>query len=795
MSLATYRAKRDFRLTREPRGRARGRRGTLVFIVQKHSARSLHYDFRLEHGGVLWSWAVPKGPSLDPGIRRLAVEVEDHPIEYGDFEGEIPNGQYGAGTVEIWDRGTWTPEGDPAAGHRDGKLHFSLDGGKLSGRFALVRTRANPANKPGKATWLLIKRNDGRVQRAGDEPAGRKARMPAMMSPMLATLVARAPEGDDWIHEIKYDGYRMLARVDRGRARLLSRNGRDWTRHFPGVVRDLAALEVDRAWLDGEIVVVEAEGRTNFQALQNALTGDGSREIAYFAFDLPYLDGVDLRDVPLVERKRLLRGVVGAGIGDIRVGPEVRGGGAEFHRQACALRLEGLVAKRADSPYAAGRRSRDWVKVKCTRRQAMVIGGYTEPQGSRPGFGALLLGTYDRGELRYAGKVGTGFGDRALRDICRQLVRREQAKPPFVDPPPGHDARGAHWVRPDLVAEVSFTEWSAGGALRHPSFVGLRLDKEAIDVTRQKPAATPVPRRRTRAAAGDAAGVGLSHPDKVYFPEAGITKRELAQYYVEVASRLVPHVADRPLSLVRCPDGWQGQCFYQKHANRSVHAAVARVAVPESGGAANYFAANSAAALAGLVQWGVIELHPWAARTRNLDRPDRLIFDLDPDEKLRWPDVVAAVNLLRTLLEELGLRGYPKTTGGKGLHVVLPVRPTLTWEDAKAFTRAVADFLARTFPDRFIATAAKNRRDGRIFIDYLRNARGATAVAPYAVRARRNAPVATPVAWPELIDDVRFDHFNLRNVRERLARQRHDPWADFFTTRQTITVAIRRRFG
>ena len=870
MALETYRAKRNFHRTPEPAGRkGRAKATGRSFVVQKHAASHLHYDFRLEQDGVLLSWAVPKGPSLDPADKRLAMHVEDHPIEYGGFEGVIPKGEYGGGTVMVWDRGTWNPEGDPVAGYKKGELKFTLDGEKLKGGFVLVRTRGSKyGGKSGDKAWLLIKEkdayarpNDGAIVdtapdsvvtgRSIDEIASAKkhvwrsklsvnanvragaivsptartrgvqadtasvagakrAAMPASMAPVLATLVERAPAGDDWINEIKYDGYRMVCRIDGGRARLISRNGNDWTKTFPGIAKDLARLPVRQAWIDGEVVVLDTEGRSSFQALQNALTGASTRGLAFFVFDIMYRDGYDLRGAVLTERKRILREIVGNGIGTVRIGPELRGGGEAFFDQACKLGLEGAVCKKADSRYPGGTRSRDWVKVKCTQRQEMVIGGYTDPQGSREGFGALLLGYYDDGKLRYSGKVGTGFDDEFLRKLLPELRKREQPEPAFVNAPRGYAAKGAHWIRPDLVGEVSFTEWSNDGALRHPSFVGLRADKKAEDVVREKPvtaaarpsapAAAPSRSRgaKTKAAskAGDLiAGVALSHPEKPYFPEAGLTKGDLARYYVEVAPRLLPHIEGRPLSLVRCPDGWSGQCFYQKHAAGAVNKAVPRVEVRESKGKAVYLGADSATALAGLVQWGVIELHPWGSRTPRLDRPDRIIFDFDPDEKLAWKELVIAVGLLRSLLEEMKLVGFLKTTGGKGLHVVLPIRPTLTWEDAKSFSKAVADFLARTFPDRFIATLAKEKRKGKIFIDYLRNAEGATAIAPYAVRARANAPVATPIEWSELERDVRFDYFNIRNVPERLARGHADPWQKFAMTRQTITAAMKKRLA
>ncbi len=840
MTLEVYRKKRDFKRTPEPAPKQVQSDSGRSFVVQKHRASHLHYDFRLEYDGVLWSWAIPKGPSLDPADKRLAMQTEDHPVEYGGFEGVIPAGEYGGGTVMVWDRGTWTPQGDPTAGRAKGNLKFTLDGEKLRGGFALVRTRSD---KYGKESWLLIKEKDDDARpgysiveeapdsalsgrdldaiasarahvwrsklsvkenvKAGAVARGRKAAMPATLAPMLATLVDEAPAGEDWLHEVKYDGYRFLVRLERKRARLISRNGKEWTASFPGIVKELATLPAKQAWLDGELVVLDSQGRSTFQGLQNALSGGRARNLAFFVFDLLYRDGHDLRGLPLTARKAALRELVGEGSKSLQIGPEVRGGGPEFFRQACALGLEGIVSKRADATYASGARTRDWLKIKCVRRQEMVIGGYTDPQGSRTGFGALLLGVYDGKALRYAGKVGTGFDDRTLRGLTPELVQREQATPPFVNPPRGYAAKGAHWIRPELVAEVAFTEWSADGALRHPSFQGLRMDKKAGEVVREQAIPTakaPAAKARggaKRAAADDLveiAGIRLSHPEKMYFPEVSITKGDLAAYYAGVADWIVPHLAGRPLSLVRCPDGWSGECFYQKHAAKAVNAAVRRVEAPESGGTATYLSADSAAALTALVQWGVIEMHPWGSRTPRLDRPDRLIFDFDPDDDLAYGDLVAAVQLLRTLLSEIGLAGFLKTTGGKGLHVVLPIRATLTWEDAKSFTKSVADFMVRTFPDRFTATLSKERRKGRIFIDFLRNAEGATAIAPYAVRSRRNAPVAMPIAWDELERDLRFDHFNLRNACERLATQKRDPWRDFLDTKQTITVAMRRKF-
>ena len=862
MSLEQYRRKRDVGISPEPRGGrvAKGRHHRLAFVIQKHAASTLHYDFRLELDGVLLSWAVPKGPSLDPKDKRLAMHVEDHPLEYGEFEGAIPEKQYGGGTVMLWDRGTWMPEGDPRAAYTKGHLKFELDGAKLHGRWNLIRAGVGKYGGNGKQAWLLIKEKDAYAQSNGVAPivisapdsvatgrsldeiakarknvwqsnlsvkanmkagavklvqrpkatdtraqppgARRAAALPALISPALTTLVDQAPVGEQWLSEIKYDGYRMVARIERGKARLYSRNGKEWTDAFGSVADALAALPVKSAWIDGEVCALDAQGRTSFQALQNALATPGAA-LTFFAFDVVYRDGYDLRKVPLTQRKAILREIIGKGRDVVRLGPEVVGAGDEFFRKACALGLEGTVCKRIDSRYGDGLRTRDWVKVKCTKRQEMVIGGYTEPQGGRKGFGALLLGVNEGGKLRYAGKVGTGFDANALDTIYPMLRKIERDTPAFSNPPRGYQAKGAHWVEPELVGEVAFTEWSADGALRHPSFQGLRPDKKAQEVRREeslrsRTSATAKPAMAADSAKTSAgvtvAGVALSHPDKLYFPEAQITKRDIAEYYEFVSEWLLPHTTKRPLSLVRCPDGWNGQCFYQKHADRSVNAAVARIEVPEGNGTATYMGASTARALVSLVQWGVIEMHPWGSRQPRLDRPDELIFDFDPDQGQDWISVKTAVGLLRTLLEEIELRSFLKTTGGKGLHVVVPIKPTLSWDDAKGFTRAVAEFMVATFPDRFTATVAKAKRKDRIFVDYLRNTEGATAVAPYSVRARRNAPVATPIFWEELAKDIRFDYFNVRNIRDRLNKG-GDPWAEFKSTKQSITQSAAQRVG
>jgi bifunctional non-homologous end joining protein LigD len=869
VALEQYHRKRNFRTTPEPRGKAgRSRRRDLSFVIQKHHASRLHYDFRLELNGVLLSWAVPKGPSLDPGVKRLAMHVEDHPVEYGEFEGVIPPKQYGSGTVLLWDRGTWRPKEDPATGYRKGRLKFELNGRKLRGGWMLVRSHGRKHGEGnGDKAWLLFKEKDdharpsaeasivenepasvasgrtieeiaddadrvwrsnksvaanvkaGAIRRrkgkprqdAARVPGARAAGIPRFVAPALATLVKESPDGADWVHEIKLDGYRMMCRVEDGEVRMYSRNRNDWTSRFPAIVRALARLPVKSAWIDGEVVALQSNGVSSFQALQNALSSPHAPGLHLYAFDLPYLDGHDLRHAPLVERKRVLEQLLAGAPDLVRYNPHIEGSGHDFYEEGCRLKLEGVIAKLGGSPYLSGR-SRAWLKVKCVQRQEMVIGGYTDPEGARTGLGALMLGVYEPGgRLRYSGKVGTGFNESTLKDLRRRLRELERDSAPFYNPPKGWEARGAHWVRPVLVGEVAFTEWTNEGTLRHPSFQGLRLDKKPRDVVREKPAALPdesgkkalkeaaVSRPPARAKHGreiELGGVRLTNPDKPLYPESGYTKRDLARYYQAVATWILPHLEQRPLALVRCPNGWQKQCFFQKNAGDSTSGALERVKVQTSEGPASYMMANSAEALAALVQMGVLEIHPWGSTGRRQGCPDRIIFDIDPGENVEWKEVAEAARAVNSLLEGLGLRAFLKTTGGKGLHVVVPILPKLPWDEIKGFSKAIAEVFARTFPDRFTANMAKARRRGKIFIDYLRNGEGATAVCAYSTRARARAPVAMPIAWEELAKkDIRFDHFHIGNVPQRLGRLKRDPWDGFFDVRQGVTQAMLKKVG
>jgi len=842
MGLEKYWQKRDFKKTPEPRGEVVRPGKQLSYFIQEHHASRLHYDFRLELDGTLKSWAVPKGPSLNPADKRLAVHVEDHPLSYGTFEGDIPKGQYGGGHVKLWDRGTWEPIGDPRQGYAKGDLKFHLDGRKLHGKWALVRMGRQEGKQE---NWLLIKENDDearqgdeahititRPESVADQPKGSKKKtsetrsgtdkktakrtarnirardivgavssvMPEMISPQLATLSEHAPSGDDWLSEVKFDGYRAVSRIEDGEARIYTRAGNDWTGKWKAIAEALGDLPVENAWLDGEVVAIEGDGKISFQALQNMMREGKNAQLAYYVFDLMYLNGFDLTAVPLIERKRLLKEVmdhVPEG-GPLIFSDHITGGAQDVFEHACMHGMEGIVVKRADGAYLQSR-GRSWLKVKCMQRQEFVVAGYTDPAGSREEFGALLVGVYDdQQRLQYCGKVGTGFGGGLLRDIARKFKALEQDKPAFHNPPVGSEARGAHWLKPELVAEVNFAQWTNAGNIRHASFIGLRADKPAREIMRERALSNKElakteqevaakPKTKGKAGRANIAGIEISHPDKILFPRVGVTKLALAEYYESVGDWILPHLQDRPLTLVRCPQGDGHKCFFQKHVNETVTEAIERVEVPEEKGTDIYMMANSLAAVVGLVQMGVLELHTWGSKEGNLTKPDRMIFDLDPAEGLGWEAVVEGAKLVRGLLDEIGLRSFLKTTGGKGLHIVVPLKPERTWDEVKPFSKAIAEHLAHTLPDRYTSNMAKNKRGGKIFIDYLRNGQGATAVAAFSTRAKPEATVSVPIFWEELDEGVRADTFTVRNLQQRLSKLKDDPWKDYWKLRQEIT--------
>ena len=858
MSLREYRRKRDFQKTPEPAGKARLRHQQRRFVVQKHAARNLHYDFRLELDGVLKSWAVPKGPTAQPKAKSLAVEVEDHPLDYADFEGIIPRGQYGGGTVMVWDRGTWNPEGDAASDLRRGKLNFSLQGKKLHGRWTLVRM-AGREDDDGRKNWLLIKRTDegarskrgraeldrsvisgrsmdeiaadpdsvwqsGRAEPSASAPGPRRSRsrtprrakrraprvadlpgarprpLPEKIEPHLATLVAQVPDTDAWLHEMKYDGYRILARIDGSQVDLLTRRGNNWTDRFPAVAQAVAELGLSAAFLDGEVVALDEQGRTDFQRLQNwmqrTVAGGGPRDdrsLVYFVFDAPYLEGYDLRQAPLADRKAALAKILPAEdqSGPVRYSDHVRGRGAEVIQLACQSGMEGIISKRADSPYAAGR-SACWVKTKCLQRQEFVIGGYTQPSGSRTGFGSLLLGYYRKGQLRYAGHVGTGFTRQSLTDLTARLEALRTGRPAFENPPRSMPRQRATWVEPKLVAEVEFAEWTEDGVLRQPSFKGLREDKPASQITVERPARlrqqeTPMKDDAASADESRVAGIALTHPDRVLYPDLKLTKLGLAQFYESIAEWVVPHLANRPLTLLRCPEGLAGSCFFQKHLAEKLPPALRNVSIREKSATRQYVVLDDLPGLIALVQRGALELHPWPAPADDLEHPDRLVIDLDPGEGVPWKAVVEAAREVRDYLAALELTSFVRTTGGKGLHVVVPLSARATWEEHKQFAAALADTLVARVPQRYIASMKKALRGGKIFVDYLRNQRSATSIASYSSRARAGAPVATPLSWKELSPRLKPERFTVETLPKRLATLSADPWDGFFTLRQSLT--------
>lgn len=845
-----YRDKRRLDATPEPApaGRRRRRGAAPVFVVQLHHARRRHYDFRLEIDGALKSWAVPKGPSLRPADKRLAVEVEDHPLDYADFAGEIPKGHYGAGHVAIFDRGTWTPDGDAVEALSAGKLEFELHGERLGGRWKLVRTRP----RGGKPQWLLMKAADAhaadleaddlldapavrprspRTAATGGSPGAARARnagrgnaawakralaLPgaarlaadvAEIAPQLATARGAPPTGSDWLHEVKWDGYRMLARLRGGAAALRSRNGLDWTGDFPAIVAALEALPVADADLDGELIALDGRGRSDFGALQAAIRRGRTVGLRYVLFDLPTLAGVDLRATPLRERKALLRALLETA-GDPRLvySSHGVGNGRQAFDASAQAGLEGIISKRADAGYAS-RRTDDWLKLRHHRGEDYVVVGYTAPRGSRTGFGALLLACReDDGALRYVGRVGSGFDEATLRELHGRLETLATGQP-AVDLP-AHTPlreRDVTWVRPEVMVEVAFRGWGREGLLRQASFLRVRDDKAPVTATRARaPSRTPAraqqrgrARRQVagstarRAAAARAPSSSRSAPaprissaDRIVYAGAGIRKGDVADYYRAVAEWMLPGIAGRPLSLLRCPDGVGGECFFQKHFAESLGAHVDAVALAEKGGGrARYIAVHDAAGLLELVQMNALEFHPWGATVADLEHPDVLAFDLDPGPGVGWDAMLAAAREVRDRLADVGLQSFARLTGGKGVHVVLPIAPAHGWDQAKGFCEAFAKTMAQVAPKRFVANASKAQRRGRIFIDWLRNGRGATSVASWSLRARPGAGVAMPVRWNELGRSGGGDHYDLAAARIRAARLKSDPWAGWAQAR------------
>ena len=833
-ALAQYKKKRNFAVTPEPAEGGTPGVEALQYVIQKHWASRLHYDLRLELDGTMKSWAVPKGPSYDPADKRMAVQVEDHPISYNTFEGQIPPRQYGAGRVIIWDRGYWVPVGDPREGYRKGKLKFAIHGHKLQGHWTLVRMHGRGDEK--QPPWLLIKEHDG-LERPASEfsvvdempdsvataapvappgagtraaaaqqppaPARRapRAALPAQLSPQLATLVDGPPaDTSGWIWELKFDGYRLLARVERGKARLFTRNGNDWTAKMPGLAAAIAGLPLKSGWIDGEVLVPDAHGIPDFQALQNAFDGQSTESLVFYGFDLPFADGHDLRGLPLLERRERLRQIVQDGANlRVRFSDAFEAAPSDLVASACKLGFEGVIGKLKHSSYAS-RRNADWIKLKCSHRQEFVIGGYTDPQGSRTGIGSLLLGVHEEdGTLRYAGNVGTGFSERVLGELHERLRSLATSKSPFANP--RSIGKKAHWVEPELLAEVAFAEWTKEGKVRHAVFHGLRSDKPPQAIVQEKPqhlagarpeAAARKGRSARASVASAAAGtLRVSHPERVIDPSTGITKIELIRYYATVAPLLMPHLLGRPVSLVRAPDGVNGQHFFQKHLENAAMPGVRPLPQALDPDHPALLEVASAEGLLSAAQMNAVEFHTWNARKDRIERPDRMTFDLDPGEGVRWAQMQEAATLVHTMLAELGLPAFLKTSGGKGLHVVVPIKRLHDWDTVKGFSQAVVQHLARTIGQRFVAKSGPKNRVGKIFVDYLRNGFGATTASAWTARARPGMGVSVPVAWAELDALTSGAHWTVQTVGERLPVG-NGPWEGYDRAAVSISGAMKR---
>ena len=822
--LETYNRKRDFSKTEEPRGTfeklAWGNGDG--FMIQKHDATRLHYDLRLELDGTLKSWAVPNGPSLDPADKRLAVQTEDHPLSYATFEGTIPLGEYGGGTVMLWDRGTWSPVPgkDPRKSLKQGHLHFRVDGERMKGEWILIRLARRPGEK--KENWILRKIEDeyvgnptgltdryltsiktGRTMQAiangkkakllpswkktprkkapawPDKKPGARARsarsktagkLPVFREPQKATLVDHVPAGAGWIHEMKYDGYRCLLAVGGGKVRIYTRNGLDWTDKFPEIADAARGLVAGSALLDGEIAQVNESGNTSFSGLQQAI-GEGGRGLTLFLFDALEIDGEDLTRLTTVERKARLAALIGGGVPPVILyADHIVGKGEQLFDAMCKAGQEGIISKRADSPYRGGR-TRSWLKVKCINRQEFVVIGWTPSEAKARGFRSLLLAVHEAGGLRYVGKVGTGFSMDVIQRVLKKMRPLETKKAPATVP--RADARGAHWVKPKLVAEIAFSEFTSEGILRHPSFLGLRGDKPAEEVVAEIPQALAE-------TAGDS--VKISNPERLVYPEAGITKAEFAEYFRAVAPVMLPWTAHRPLTLVRCPGGRGKKCFFQKHDAGTFGDRVHRIPIEEKKGEVeDYLWVDDQDGLITLIQMGVVEIHGWGSRVEDIEKPDRLVFDIDPDEGLGFDKVRKAAKDLRRYLADIGLTAFPMLTGGKGVHVIVPLKPDAEWPAVKDFAQRFAMALASAQPERFTANLAKASRKGRMFLDYLRNQRGSTAILPYAARARQGAPVAAPVHWEELDEMESGSRFTVRDaglLLERAASRPLQGWGE-----------------
>ena len=785
-NLQQYNQKRDFSKTGEPKGQPGSPARQLRFVVQHHIASRDHFDFRLEWDGALKSWAVPKGPSLNPADKRLAVRVEDHPLEYRDFEGTIPKGEYGGGTVMLWDEGAYE-----AIEFGENSIKAELKGERLKGRWALVRMK----DKDKDSNWLLMKEKDGESKNEAGisqyETSVRTGRTMKQIAaggeekptknpfdnaePQLAKLVGSVPRDGGWLYEIKFDGYRILAYIEGGRVRLASRNGGDYTQKFRAAADALAALAGNRAMvLDGEMVVLDQAGRSDFQALQSYIKNPTGASLHYMLFDLLALDGADLRGMPLLRRKETLAKLLVDASQMLRYSSHITDEGEALFREACCARLEGVIGKRADSVYS-GARNGDWIKVKCGPRQEFVVGGCTVTEKRGEGVSALLLGVYREGALVYCGRAG-GFSERDIRDLEQKFRPIESKESPFQNTPKLRKNETTVWLKPVLAAEIAFAEWTREGLLRQAKFKGLRTDKDIAQIVREDDnmnldlkAAQPIK---------------ITSPEKIIIENPRTTKNDLALYYQQVAPRMLPHVSGRLLSAIRCPGGAEGECFYKKHPGAEGGGIVTmEVAKNDDQGVETYYYITDVFGLLSEAQMNTVEFHVWGSRAENLERPDVMVFDLDPDEGMALETVRQGVLDLKGILDELRLKSYLKTSGGKGYHVVVPFRPSAGWEAFRDFAKGVAQIMVAKWPERYTDNVRKVNRKGKIFVDYLRNTRGATSAAPYSVRRREGAPVSMPIGWNEL-GKVAPNGIDMAEALRRLKRK--DPWEGFFEAEQGI---------
>lgn len=798
--LREYNIKRNFDRSFEPEGIPEDTEEDLRFVVQHHMARREHYDLRLEWGGVLLSWAVPKGPSYDTHDKRLAVKVEDHPLEYRNFEGTIPKGEYGGGVVMLWDEGFWEPQGNVEEGLRNGMLKFILKGVRLKGKWALIRLKGKSDET--KDNWLLLKERDeyikstdgisefitsirtGRtmteIEEGEDEKVTRNPFDKADVQ--LAKLVKTAPEGEDYLYELKYDGYRIMAFLEGNSVRMVSRNGNDYTNSFRDIASSIISWAAGRAMvLDGEMVITDTSGRTDFHALQNYIRSPRGKNLTYIIFDLLALNGEDLRRRPLIDRKEMLEALMKDAPDNLYYSRYVRGNGKESFSAACEANMEGIIGKKANSIYS-GARNDDWIKLKCDKSQEFVIGGYSLSDKRVSGVSSLLLGIYEGEKLVYVGRSGTGFSETdmiMLEDKFKDIKRMDS---PFKIVPETRPKEKIIWLEPQLVAEIKFAEWTNDNLLRQASFKGLRTDKDPKKIkreTEEEMGEPIVPNANSLIIEG----IKISSPDKVIYDDLKITKEDVIRYYSKVSDRMLPYLSYRILNIVRCPKGVSQACFYKQHPAPGSKGIVTIPITRSSGKTEDHFYVENITGLIYEAQMGTLEFHTWGSQVDELERPDIMVFDLDPDEGLDLGRIRQGALDIKEILSELSLNSYLKTSGGKGYHVVVPLIPAVDWDLVNNFSRMVAEVMEQKWPDRYTSNIRKASRAGKIFIDWIRNGRGATSIAPYSLRARKGAKVSMPIAWDEL-DTVNPDGINMSEALLRIAGD--DPWKDFFMNNQML---------